>query len=93
MLSALPSQIIPSFYRTAAGAEIDLVLETKRHGILAIEIKSGLSPKLERGFHHACSDLKPSHKYIVYAGEDNYPIDKNLEVISLRGMCEKLSSL
>ncbi len=46
------------FFRTAAGAEIDLLLQLPgRRKPWAIEIKRGLAPKLERGFHLACDDV------------------------------------
>lgn len=45
------------FYRTAVGAEIDLVLTIPGKGPGAIEIKRSLTPELERGFHHACEDV------------------------------------
>jgi predicted AAA+ superfamily ATPase len=93
LLSSMPPNTKASFFRTAAGAEIDLVLETTRHGLWAIELKSGLTPKLERGFYHACADLKPKRKYIVYPGEDSYPLENDLEVVSLSGLCDILSAL
>ncbi len=37
-----------SFYRTAAGAEVDLIVETPRAKTIAIEIKSQASPTLSR---------------------------------------------
>jgi hypothetical protein len=52
-----------SFYRTSAGAEIDLVLEMPgKHGLWAIEIKRGLSPSPGKGFIIARADLKPKRK-------------------------------
>ena len=79
------------FYRTAAGAEIDLVLEMPQQGLWAIEIKRGLSPKLERGFHQACEDLKPARRFLVYSGAERYPMTRDTEVISLREMAAMLS--
>jgi predicted AAA+ superfamily ATPase len=49
-----------AFYRTAAGAEIDLVLELGGcAGIWAVEVKKNSAPKLESGFHSALEDLQP----------------------------------
>ena len=59
LLAALPWRTQPLFYRTAVGAEIDLVLERPDGERWAIEIKRGLAAKLERGFHHARQDLAP----------------------------------
>lgn len=51
LLAAAPEGTIASFYRTAVGAEIDLLLELPgRDGLWAIEIKRGVAPKIEKGF-------------------------------------------
>lgn len=89
LLAAAPERAKAYFYRTAAGAEIDLVLELPGGKLWAIEIKRGLAPKLERGFHHAREDLQPERCFIVYAGEDRYPKGEGIEVIGV----EELASI
>ena len=60
LLAAAPPRTVPCFYRTAAGAEIDLVLELPgRHGRWAIEIKRGLAVAPGKGFHIAREDIAP----------------------------------
>jgi hypothetical protein len=71
------------FYRTSGGAEIDLLLAWPDNGLWAVEIKRSLSPKLERGFHAACEDLAPARKFVVYPGQERYPLAKDIEAISL----------
>jgi predicted AAA+ superfamily ATPase len=94
LLAAAPERTKAGFYRTAAGAEIDLVLELGgRHGLWAIEIKRSLTAKPERGFYHAWEDITPSRSFIVYAGDERYPVGKGIEAISPRKMAEELSSL
>jgi len=94
LLSVAPRRTKASFYRTAAGAEIDLILELGgSHGTWAIEIKRGLTAKPERGFYHALEDLKPAKAYVVYAGEDQYPLREDIEVIGLREMAQKLAHI
>lgn len=94
LLSAAPPRTQPAFYRTAAGAEIDLVLELPgNHGLWAIEIKRALAAKPERGFFHAREDLKPSRSFIVHAGEDRYPAGEGLEAIGVRELAGMLLSL
>jgi predicted AAA+ superfamily ATPase len=93
LLSAAPERTLASFYRTAAGAEIDLLLEIPGKGLWAIEIKRGLSPKLEKGFQIACDDLQPDRRFVVYGGNDHYPIKADVEVIGLRAMAEMLAML
>jgi uncharacterized protein len=91
LLSAAPERTKASFYRTAAGAEIDLVLELPGGKLWAVEIKRGLAPKLDKGFHHAREDLKPERCFIVYSGEDRYPKGKGIEAISAREMAAVLA--
>jgi len=43
LIQAAPERTVASFYRTAAGAEIDLLLEIPSHGLWAIEIKRSLA--------------------------------------------------
>jgi uncharacterized protein len=93
LLAAAPDRTIASFYRTAAGAEIDLILEVPGHGVWAIEIKRGLLPKPEKGFYLACEDVKPDRRFVVYSGTDRYPIASGLHAIGLREMAQTLSEL
>lgn len=93
LLSAAPDRVNASFYRTAAGAEIDLVLEMPGGNLWAIEIKRGLKPTLDKGFHHARADLKPERSFVVYSGEERYPKADDVEVIGLREMAAMLNKL
>ncbi len=93
LLAVLPWRTQPLFYRTAVGAEIDLVLERPDGERWAIEIKRGLAAKLERGFHHARQDLKPAKAFVVYSGEERYPVADGVEAISVREMATMLASL
>jgi hypothetical protein len=94
LLAAAPQHTQASFYRTAAGAEMDLVLELGgQHGLWAVEIKRSLAPVPTKGFHHAREDLQPSRTFIVYAGQDRYPLGNGVEIISLRELAEELAAL
>lgn len=84
LVAAAPEGTEAHFYRTAAGAEIDLLLTLPGGTIWAVEIKRSLSPKVERGFHHACADLSPQRRIVVYPGSDPYPLGEGIEVMSLR---------
>ncbi len=83
IIGILPDHIHSFFYRTSAGAEIDLLLETKINEYWAIEIKHSRAPKVKKGFHIACDDLKVARKYVVYTGDDQYPIGNDITVTSL----------
>ena len=94
ILSASPSRTRSSFYRSSAGAEIDLILELpKNHGLWAIEIKLGLTPKPSKGFYSAIKELKPQKSFVVYSGNENYPINEHVEAISLYGLSKLLSQI
>lgn len=93
IIAAAPPGVAPSFYRTAVGAEIDVLLEFPGGDLWAIEIKRGLAPKLERGFHEARRDLRPVRSFVVYAGDERFPIDDGIDAISLRDMIALLRAL
>ncbi len=92
LLSVLPWRVQPFFYRTTVGAEIDLILEMPNGTLWAIEVKRGLSAKPGKGFFHACDDLKPAKSFIVYSGDDRYPLTENVEAISVKEMALLLAS-
>lgn len=92
ILACAPDRARASFYRTSAGAEIDLVLELPGDDLWAIEIKRGLAPKLDRGFHNAREDLAPHRSYVVYPGAQRYPITKDVEAVSLREIAALLET-
>ncbi|MDP9773297.1 UNVERIFIED_ORG: putative AAA+ superfamily ATPase [Rhizobium sp. SORGH_AS 755] len=66
LIASSPDGTAANFYRTAAGAEIDLLLTALGEKPWAIEIKRSLTPKLEKGFYLACEDLQPQKRVVVY---------------------------
>lgn len=80
------------FYRTSAGAEIDLLLHWPHSECWAIEVKRSLSPKVERGFHIACEDLKPSRQWVVYPGSESFPLGPATQAVPLGELCRLLAS-
>ncbi len=70
------------FYRTVDGAELDLIL-VKGIKIIAIEIKSSLSPKLSRGFWTAIKDIKATKSYIIAPVKEIYPYKNDVMVYPL----------
>ena len=93
LLAVAPPRTMASFYRTAAGAEIDLVLELPGgRGLWAVEIKRSLTARPGKGFHNARADLKPTRSFIVHAGDERYPITAGVEAIGLKDMAALLSS-
>ncbi len=93
LLSVAPERCEASFYRTAAGAEMDLVLDFACGQRWAIEIKRGLAPKLSKGFHQARADLEPNQTFVVSSAADRYPIGEGIEAISLAELAGLISNL
>ena len=93
LLRAAPEFAQSSFYRTATGVEVDLVLELPGNKRWAIEIKRGLAPKAEKGLHTAIEDVRPDRTFIVYGGDERYPKAQGIEAIGLRELADELSAL
>ena len=69
----LPADAQVSFYRTAAGAELDLLVERGSRR-LGFEIKFSATPQLTRGFWQACGDLGLECAYVVAPVEQGWPM-------------------
>ncbi len=67
----LPPAAQVSFFRTAAGAELDLVVELGPHK-LGFEIKFSSVPRVSKGFWHACTDLQLTQAYVVAPVEQGW---------------------
>ncbi len=80
IMALKPSKYDAYFYRTqsAAAAEIDLVLTKGLKVEIAIEIKYSLAPKLTRSSTNAINEVAPLKTWIVYPGEESYPIKKEV---------------
>lgn len=89
----MPKLASMGFYRTKGGAEIDLVVDSGKGGLWAIEIKRSSVPKLSKGFHVACEDLKPTRRFVVHGGRESFPIGKGVKAVSLRDMMKRVSKL
>lgn len=93
LISCLPVGVNPCFYRTSAGAEIDLVIEKNTKIKYAIEIKRSLTPSLSKGFHLGCEDIGATHQFIVYPGKERFPVTKDVTAIPLLDMMDVLRTL
>ena len=81
-----PPSFEMGFYRTSAGAEVDLILSKPSGEIWAIETKLTSAPRLSKGFHLACEDLKPSRKIIIHGGGESFPMLNGIEAISSKAI-------
>ncbi|WVN41772.1 ATP-binding protein [beta proteobacterium MWH-UniP1] len=71
---------VAGFYRTSAGAELDLVIEESGKKT-AYEIKLSTSPKPTKGFWNACEDLGVHQAFVVAPVQAAYPIAANVDVV------------
>ena len=92
LLGVAPPGTEASFYRTAAGAEMDLVLALPGGRVWTIEVKRGVAPKLERGFHHAIADLAPDKSFVVYNGQERFPLSEHTDAIGLVNLARALQA-
>jgi hypothetical protein len=83
ILQRMPYRTETTFYRSSAGAEIDLVLETSKNGTYAIEIKRTVAPKISKGFRLACEEIKPEKRFYVIPTEESYPMDAETQAVGI----------
>ena len=92
LILAAGSRRAPYFYRTHAGAEIDLLLEKGGSPEIAIEIKRSMAPSPEKGFAMACDDLGITQRYVVYPGVESFALRHGAQAIGLQALSEMLSA-
>ncbi|MHB9071860.1 MAG: ATP-binding protein [Sedimentisphaerales bacterium] len=84
ILSQIPRTWGAFFYRSQAGAEVDLILQQRfGEAPIFVEFKYSQSPKLTKGFWEAKSDLKPNACYVIFPGTHSYPLSESVEVLPL----------
>jgi hypothetical protein len=80
----------PFYFKTAAGAEIDLVL-VKGRRLLAVECKSSSAPEVTKGFWNALKDLGTKEAWIIAPVKESYPIEKHVQVARLEDFLEAVA--
>lgn len=93
LIAAAPRGTEASFYRSAAGAEIDLLLKLPGDALWAIEVKRTTTPKVARGFHIASDDLSVSERILVYAGDREVPGQGGLRAMPLSSAMARLRAM
>jgi predicted AAA+ superfamily ATPase len=91
IMGHLPEGATTSFYRTATGAELDLVLEVGQKK-LGFEIKFSSAPKVTKGFWQASEDVGVDTAYIVAPVRERYPFAEKVEVLPVLDLPELLKS-
>ncbi len=90
--AALPLGWDMGFWRTAAGAEIDLVLSQGGQVQIVAEIKATSLPKLSRGFYQGCDDLQPKEKWILFSGKEPISLARGVTVLPVAEAVKRLES-
>ena len=70
-----------SFYRTAHGAEADLVLQMRDGETWVIEIKRSSAPTVSKGFHLAAADIGATRRLLIAPVTSSYPLREGIEVM------------
>lgn len=79
-----------SFYRSATGDELDLLIH-KRNKTIAIECKASTAPKLSKGFWRSLEVVRPYKTFVVAPIAGSYPIDENVTACGLMDVVERIA--
>lgn len=90
LLACVPPGTEASYYRTAVGAEIDLVLELPGGGLWALEIKRSSAPSVSKGFHIACDDIQPTRRLVVSSANARFPMAGGIQHLPLLDLMQEL---
>jgi hypothetical protein len=93
LLAAAPTGTSAFFYRTSAGAEVDLLLELPAGQRWVVEIKRSSAPALTKGFHVAAGDVGATKRFVVHAGADAFPLAAGVEALPLTTLQGRLDGL
>ncbi len=81
-----------SFYRSAGGDELDLIIE-KSGKTVAIECKASPAPQLTKGFWRSIEFVNPDYCFIAAPVAAPYNIQENVEVCNLADLIEKVRNI
>lgn len=93
LIAAAPQDTQISYYRTAAGAEIDLVLDFPNRETWAIEIKRSSAPTLSKGFYLGAEDVKATHKIVTSSNEKTFPMGEGIHHVPLPTLMAQLREM
>ena len=93
LIAATPFGTDAWFYRTRAGAEIDLLLHLPDRRLWAIEVKRSAAPRAGRGFELAASDLGADERFVVHPGREPFPLSSTTTAFPLADLMARLADL
>ncbi|MEM0992090.1 MAG: ATP-binding protein [Bacteroidota bacterium] len=77
------------FYRTQAGAEVDLLMITPSGKKAIFEIKFSTTPKLTKGFYEVSKDLSPDYSYVITPSGATLERENGVKVIAFVDFLEQ----
>lgn len=91
ILTSIDSKWDSSFYRTQAGAEMDLILDNGLEKI-GIEFKASTAPSVSRGFWNCKEDLQLNKCWIVTPIDEIYQFKGGVIIGGIRQLVAELNS-
>ncbi len=91
LIAAAGDRYTPTFFRTADGAEVDLVLERGGAVAVAIEVKRSSAPAPSRGLRLATDVLQPKEIFIVHGGSGEWPAGGGITAIPLQALAGRIA--
>lgn len=93
LLAVAPFGTDAWFYRTRAGAEIDLLLLLPDQRLWAVEVKRGAVRKASKGFELAANDLDVAERFVVHSGDVAYPLSEHTTAMPLDALMTRLTNV
>ncbi len=93
LIAAAPFGTDAWFYRTRAGAEIDLLLQLPDRRLWAVEVKRSAAPGTGKGFARAAADLEADERFVVHPGRESFPLSRTTTAIPLADLMARLEAL
>lgn len=75
----LPDHCNMYFYRTHQGAEVDILIVKRNKPVVCADIKRTYAPMMSRGFANVIQDHQTDRNFIIWPGEENFPVAENVQ--------------
>ena len=85
----LPKAYSMYFYRTHQGAEADLLIIKDGKPVICAEIKRTNAPMMSKGFANVIEDNQTQENFIIFPGEDEFPVAENAQAIGFRNWLKR----
>ena len=92
VLNSISTRWKSSFYRSAKGEEIDLILQL-REKTIAIEIKCSKAPSLTDKNKKALETIKPDHTFILSLVDEPYDLSPEMTVTNIPSLIQNILDL